>query len=547
MGRALDDDRAPETDFAVRVSAGNLVAAGTGEPPVILGGGLAADVPVKGGATLDAMFCRTLALRPDAVALADPPDRDRFTDGKPRRLTYADANRIVSAIAVRLRQLGLATDSVVAVQLPNTVEHVLTVLAVLRAGMIAAPLPLVWRRADLIAALGRVGAKAIVTTSRICDVDHGELARQVAGALFQVRHVCAFGSRLGDGIIPLDDLLGVQPEQAAPAIEREGDPAAHVAVLTFDVTSQGLVVVARNHRQMIAGGLVVLLEGRIDPGATLLGCCTMSSFAGLALTVLPWLLAGGTLSLHQPFDSETFATQCKHGHGVTVALPGALVPRLADAGLLARPEVEAVVAAWRAPERLMTIPPCASTDADIVDLLLFGETALLRVFRDASGTPLPLPAGVVQSGGAAGSVTAMKIVRTEGNTLALRGPMVPRHAFPPGAERASMPHVQADAQGFVDTGYACRFDRESGMLTITAPPPGLVSIGGCRFALRDMEEAVRRVDRSAGLAALPDALSGHRLAGSAQNPQSVRAALAADGANALLIDAFRDRRARDAA
>ena len=85
------------------------------------------------------------------------------------------------------------------------------------------------------------------------------------------------------------------------------------------------------------------------------------------------------------------------------------------------------------------------------------------------------------------------------------------------------------------------------MVTITAPPPGLISVGGYRFALRDLEEAVRRVDPSAGLAALPDALSGHRLAGSAQNPESVRAALVADGANALLIDAFRDRRRSEAA
>ena len=53
---------------------------------------------------------------------------------------------MISAIAARLRALGLHTDAVVGVQLPNTVESVLTILGVLRAGMIAAPLPLLWRR-----------------------------------------------------------------------------------------------------------------------------------------------------------------------------------------------------------------------------------------------------------------------------------------------------------------------------------------------------------------------------------------------------------------
>ena len=45
----------------------------------------------------------------------------------------------------KLRGLGLQTDAVVAMQLPNTVESIVTFLGVLRAGMIAAPLPLLWR------------------------------------------------------------------------------------------------------------------------------------------------------------------------------------------------------------------------------------------------------------------------------------------------------------------------------------------------------------------------------------------------------------------
>src|SRR3954471_5108082 len=95
--------------------------------------------------TLDDLFRRAAARRPDDIALADPPNRESFTDGAPRRLTYAEADRAISAIASQLRQLRLQTDSIVAIQLPNIVESVLTILGVLRAGMIAAPLPLLWR------------------------------------------------------------------------------------------------------------------------------------------------------------------------------------------------------------------------------------------------------------------------------------------------------------------------------------------------------------------------------------------------------------------
>jgi hypothetical protein len=124
--------------------------------------------------------------------------------------------------------------------------------------------------------------------------------------------------------------------------------------------------------------------------------------------------------------------------------------------------------------------------------------------------------------------------------------MVPRHAFPPGAERIQAAHFQTDLQGFVDTGYACRLDRETDTVAVTGPPAGLVTVGGCRFALRSLQEAAHRVGLQASLVALPDALSGHRLAGHASDPARARTALETDGVNALVVDAFRDQCQRDA-
>jgi hypothetical protein len=93
--------------------------------------------------------------------------------------------------------------------------------------------------------------------------------------------------------------------------------------------------VARNHAELIAGGLATLLEGSIDPDARLLGCCATGSLAGLALTMMPWLLSGGTLLLHHGFDDSAFAAQCREHCPDTVVVPGALIPQLAEAGLLA--------------------------------------------------------------------------------------------------------------------------------------------------------------------------------------------------------------------
>lgn len=498
--------------------------------------------------TLDDVFRRAAARRPDALAIADPPNRAHFTDGAPRRLSFAEADRIISAIAARLRRIGLQTDSVVAIQLPNTVEGVLTILGVLRAGMIAAPLPLLWRHADTTMALNRVGAKAIITTSRIGDVDHCDLAMQVAAEIFQIRYICGFGEGLADGVIPFDDVMTETPIETPPDVRRDGNPAAHVAVVTWDVTPEGHVAVARNHMELLAGGVATLLEGGLKQNASILGCCAVGSFAGLSLTVLPWLLTGGTLSLHHGFDAKAFGAQCFVERCDTVVAPGPLVPRLVEAGLLSHAELSNVLAVWRAPERLLISPAWLDRNATLIDILVFGEIALLGSRRDANGRPASLPAGeVLAPRGADGAVPVAEIARTLAGTVALRGPMVPRHAFPPGIERMGGPRFLADAEGFVDTGYSCRIDRAAKTLQITGPPPGIVSVGGYRFVLSELENLIRAADDGAALTALPDALAGHRLAGLSADAGDVRSVLVSLGVNPLVADAFRHRRRPQAA
>ena len=134
--------------------------------------------------TLDDLFRRVSVRHPDALALADPPNREDFTDGAPRTLSFAQADRAISALAEKLRGLGLQTDTVVAMQLPNTVESIIAFLGVLRSGMIAVPIPLLWRQQEIVEALRRVDAKAIVTFPRIGATAYSELAMQAAVELF---------------------------------------------------------------------------------------------------------------------------------------------------------------------------------------------------------------------------------------------------------------------------------------------------------------------------------------------------------------------------
>ena len=90
--------------------------------------------------------------------------------------------------------MGLPTDAIVGIQLPNTVENILTILGVMRAGMIAAPLPLLWRRADTSPRWRASARKALITCGRVGDFDHCQFAMRVAAEVFSIRYVCGFGN-----------------------------------------------------------------------------------------------------------------------------------------------------------------------------------------------------------------------------------------------------------------------------------------------------------------------------------------------------------------
>jgi AMP-binding enzyme len=492
--------------------------------------------------TIDDLFRQAAERRPDALALVDPLNRETFTDGPSRSLTYAQCDRAVAAIAARLRQLGLQTDAVVALQFGNTVESVLALLGVLRAGLIAMPMPLLWRKVDLTVALRRVGALALMLNGRIGTTDHAALACEVAADVSSLRHICRFGGDPCDGVVPFDDLLS--DESPAPPIaesERTEARGTHLALVTWDVTSAGATPVPRSHAEMIAGGLAVLLEARPRTDAVIVSTLLPSSFGALAVALVPWLMVGGTMVLHHPFDGDTFRQQANGAD--TVILPGPLLAPVAEAGLLpAGANCPSVIALWRTPERLPQAPVWTPGDVACTDVQVFGEIGLLAARRGESGRPAGITFGTVHAPrGAQGAIAVAEVAATARGTIALRGPMVPRSPFPPGAERSTQPHVEIANNGFVDTACACMTRRENNFVTVTGPPAGLVSIGGYRFDLQTLEATVGGLNGGAIIAALPCAFGGHRLAGSADDSTAVRAALANLGINPLVADAFRPR------
>ena len=488
--------------------------------------------------TLDGLFRRILARQPDALALLDPLNKQRITGQPPKRLTFAQADRAISALSAHFIEAGLPANSVIAVQLPNTIEFMLTVLAAHRAGLIVALLPLLWRQAELTVALNRTGARAIVTMGRIDGVVHADLAMNAAAESFSIRHVCGFGNDLPEGMTSLD--LALAGESATTrAVTQDGRRAA---IISFDVTVDGFRAVPRTHLNLIAGGLALFLEGGIPQGATMMSAFAPSSFAGVTSSLLIWLLSGGTLALHHPFDGDMLEQQINGDCCDTLIAPAPLALRLAEMDMPSRlPSLHNVMALWRAPEQVASSAQWATPKVTLTDVYLFGEAGLFGARRAADGAPTPIlpgPHGAPRD--VAGSSIAGETLLTPRGTLALRGPMVAAAAYAP-APPPSDSLIAQPPRDYVDTDYAARLDRSTGAICITAPPSGIMAVGGYRFLSQDLQEWARRLGQGALLTALPDRLSGHRLAGRAQDNARAREALAEPGLNPLMVEAFRDR------
>jgi hypothetical protein len=488
--------------------------------------------------TLYVLFQRILARQPDALALVDPLNKQRITGQPPKRLTFAQADRAISALAAHFIESGLPANSVIALQLPNTIEFALTALAAYRAGLVVAALPLLWRQAELTVALNRTGARAVVTASRIDGISHADIAMNAAAECFSIRHVCGFGDDLPEGMASLDRAIAAESATTRPVIQ-DGRKAA---LVSFDMISDGFRAVPRTHLSVIAGGLALSLESDVPQGAAIMSAFTPCSFAGVASSLAMWLLTGGTLALHHPFDDEVLERQIVEACCDTLVAPAQLALRLDELDLSQRmPGLRNVLGLWRSPEQVASSASWSAQTADLTDVYLFGEAGMFGARRGEDGAPAaikPGPHGAPRE--LPGSAISGEILLTQRGTLGLRGPMVTAAAYasqrPPGDSL-----IAAPPRDYVDTDYTARLDRATGAINITAPPSGIMAVGGYRFLAEDLQEWAKRLGQGALLTALPDRMSGHRLAGRAPDNSRAREALSELGLNPLMVEAFRDR------
>jgi acyl-CoA synthetase (AMP-forming)/AMP-acid ligase II len=468
---------------------------------------------VWGRVTLDQVLEKNAATKPHKLAVADFSDRSDWTSGRPSQLTYAELDQRVETLAAFFAGLGLTPDSVIGVQMPATTDAVVVFFAALRAGLIITPMPLAWRDTEVIAALGQVGAKAIVTVAQVAGELSGERLRGVAGELFHIRFVFGAGGSVPDGLIDLDRVFEESEGLgSAPNIIRKGNAADHAATLSWCVPMDGGApqALAKSHNHWIATGLMTLLEARVDQSAVMVMPFALSSMMALGGGLMPWLLACGTLVLGLPTSVETLAETAVVFKATHVMAPQRFARRLAERLDMHRAEPMLLIAGADRP--VDTVMP---RGFKIVDLTAIGEIALIARKRIDHSTRQGLPIGVVGSPSETDFApllveTRVKAVPQRAGDAArgaaatgeatLRGPMVPEFLWGAGGR----PQPLGDAEEWTATGASVQVTSvQPPLFELRGTSSDIAGQGALAIDLRELDALYQSIDTVSDAAAVP--------------------------------------------
>jgi non-ribosomal peptide synthetase component E (peptide arylation enzyme) len=228
---------------------------------------------------------------PDRTAIADPPNKEALTGTPPERITYADLSRAVEGTASALAASGIGRDDIVIVQLPNCWELAMLYLAVARAGAVISPIPMQWRSKELAYVAELTEAKAFITVESFHGFQHLAMGRQVQDKVPSLRRLFSYG-----------DLRKMIREASDPGLDAIPIDANDIFTICWtsgtEAQPKGCPLSHNNWRCQCD----MAAAAGMEPGDTLLTAGPLVNMGAVGTVLIPWMLMGGTMVLHHPFD-----------------------------------------------------------------------------------------------------------------------------------------------------------------------------------------------------------------------------------------------------
>ena len=280
--------------------------------------------------TMGELFIKTAEQQAQDMAVVDPPNRRSISGDDPQSWTWAQLLTQVGRYCALFHLQGLRKDDVIVMQLPNCVEMHAIYLACAINGIVVSPVPVQYRTHELTHVFAITHAKLAITTQHIGNYPAAQQWATHAKHLDGLQHIWSLGQDLPNGVTSLSQLLADAPTWSAQQLRQHSHDMGVTAhdVLTICWTSgteARAKGVPRNHNEWLIAGQSVSQAGQLQRGAQLLIPFPFVNMAGVSSSLAAWLVVGGTLHHHHPFDLEVFVAQLRaHPMDYSVAAPAVL-------------------------------------------------------------------------------------------------------------------------------------------------------------------------------------------------------------------------------
>lgn len=235
---------------------------------------------------------------PDQECFVDPPNRKDLNGFEPERVTYAEFDRAVDATAESLLDLGIGKDDIVMVQLPNSWELAMLFFAITRTGAIITPSPVLWRSAELKHIASLTQAKAIITLKTFNKFDHLEMAYDLQNECPDIKHV-----------LSLEDIREMMKRPITGKLDSIKIDANEIFSICWTSGTEAKPKGCPLSHNNWAGMAELQGASGFKPGDTFLTAGPLVNMASVGTVLMPWIVFGGKVVLHHPFDPGVFIQQ----------------------------------------------------------------------------------------------------------------------------------------------------------------------------------------------------------------------------------------------
>ena len=460
--------------------------------------------------SLAGLLAKCASKHPDQLAVCDDLRSEKWSQHKPRKLTWGALNQEVEKLAFFFRGLGLADDAVIATYGANTVDFYVTILAIHRAGFIAAPLPLYWREYELSAYCHETEISVLIAADRVEDDEPALRIRNLSQDLLDVKYIFGFGRNLPDGVLNVGEILKsieeiVEASYPLPLPDPNAVVSIHPADFDWNKTE---TVLPRSSNQWLALEQACFDKQETKP-ITTLNPYALSGLTGFLISIIQGLKSGNKTQLHHYYSEHGLKQALNQSDATRIVLPGAMTDALVTLGSTAEKQVCLV---WKNHEAVTkqasSLPDCHS----ILDLTVLNNVGAMAQTRNAdslSAAPLPLDTdNDAVCLGIKDSIGKVQEVKT-GGELIMTGAAIPTDLYPTNNEHRALRRLRnKNKDNFTSTHLACRFADKS---KATVEPIGFLA--DCIFhsgqcVLREeLEKTFRSIEGIEDLALFHDTMN----------------------------------------